>query len=129
MSELTLHIRNSFADTPVEALTVYSTDDNVDLYRRVGDLVGLQDGTFELIYDGNVMKMNTERICDGELVDDAEITVAESAAGRAKVLLRQMGVIEIGPKQLCEAASRGNLEEVKLLVEAGVDVNCTLPEE
>lgn len=124
--DITLHcIHND--DAPFSVI-IKSNDEQSTLYKKVCDHLGVKEGSIELVHDGNVIKCDETKIESTQLTDGAEIMTTMSTAQRAKAKLQAMGINSFGPKELCEAAAAGDCEKIQLLIETGVDVNCTMPE-
>lgn len=124
--DITLHcIHND--DAPF-SVVVKSNDEQSTLYAKVCDHLGVKEGSIELVHNGEVIKCDETKIESTELTDGAEIMTTMSTAQKAKAKLHVMGIHTFGPKELCEAAAAGDCEKIKLLIDAGVDVNCTMPD-
>ena len=108
-------------------ITLKDTDKLSTLYEKVHSHLNYAKDSVDLNLDGNILKNDETVINTTELTDGCDIVTTISARQAAVAKLKAMG-ITIGDKALCDAAAEGDCTKIKLLIDAGVDVNCTMPE-
>jgi hypothetical protein len=109
------------------SIVLKDTDKLSTLYEKVHSHLGYAKDSVDLSLDDNILKNDDTVINTTELTDGCDIVTRISTRQAAKTKLQAMG-ITIGPKALCDASAEGDCNKIQLLIDAGVDVNCTMPE-
>lgn len=123
--EITLHCVHN--DNAPFSIVIKSNDNMKALYTKVYEHLSIKEGSIDLTFNNEVIKCDETKLEETTLQDGDTIYTEMSVMQKAQLTLKSMN-IEWTPKALCEASAEGDCVRIKLLLDAGVDVNCTMPE-